>query len=56
MSRRFTIWQCTDFCCDHRPYADKWWNVGVAPGNYHSVPTWAHALRIALVAKRLPWT
>ena len=54
MSHRFTIWQCTDWCCLSRPYGDRWWNVGIAPGNYDSVPRWRQALTIAQSGK-LRW-
>lgn len=53
--RRFTIWQCTDWCCELKPHSTKWWNVGIAPGNYHSVSSWRAALNVAATGK-LPWT
>lgn len=40
---RFTIWQCTDWCCEDRPRKDRWWNVSVSPGRYESFPTWRDA-------------
>lgn len=55
VGRRFTIWQCRDFCCEKRPPGTKWWNVGIAPGNYDSVPNWQTALKVAN-SGRLPWT
>lgn len=54
MTRRFTIWQCRDFCCSRKPFSKKWWNVGVAPGNYDSVPSWYGAVVIAQSGK-LKW-
>jgi hypothetical protein len=44
---RYTIWQCTDWCCQEKPHTYKWWNVGIAPGRYGSVRTWQEALTIA---------
>lgn len=46
MSERFTVWQCRDWCCDTKPFSEKWWNVGMALGNYDSVPSWHGALAI----------
>jgi len=55
MSRHFTIWQCTDWCCESKPYTEKWWNVGFNPGNYDSVRTWRQALAVAATGK-LAWS
>jgi hypothetical protein len=41
---RFTIWQCTDFCCELKPHGKRWWNVATRPGFYDSFPTWNEAL------------
>lgn len=51
MSRRVTIWQCTDWCCEDKPHARRWWNVGTAPGNYDSVDSWHAAVALALYRK-----
>ena len=55
VSGRFTIWQCTDWCCELKPHSAKWWNVGLNPGNYHHVRTWRRALNVAATGK-LPWS
>jgi hypothetical protein len=55
MSQRFTIWQCRDWCCSSRPHSDRWWNVGIAPGNYESVHGWRAAMSIARSGK-LAWS
>lgn len=41
---RFTIWQCTDWCCEEKPHGKRWWNVAIAPGSYESLPTFDQAL------------
>lgn len=53
-ARRWTIWQCRDWCCEQRDHGTKWWNVGPNPGNYHSVPSWSAALAVVR-SGRLPW-
>jgi hypothetical protein len=53
--RRFTIWQCRDWCCSSKPYSFRWWNVGIAPGNYHSVPNLTEACHVVRLG-RLPWS
>lgn len=55
VSKHFTVWQCKDECCEDKPFHDKWWNVGIAPGNYESVPTWERAMR-KVVMGRLSWS
>ena len=46
MSGQFTVWQCTDWCCEKKPFSDKWWNVSIAPGHYDSVHSWPAAMTL----------
>ena len=43
-ANHYTIWQCTDWCCQEKPHTEKWWNVSRAPGDYVSVRSWREAL------------
>jgi len=52
--RHFTVWQCRDWCCESKPYKNKWWHVSIAPGNYDSVPSWSAAMNMVSTGK-LPW-
>jgi hypothetical protein len=54
-ARHFTVWQCTDWCCEAKPYSEKWWNVGIAPGNYDSRPSWSDAMA-TVRSGRLRWS
>jgi hypothetical protein len=43
----YTIWQCTDWCCERKSHADRWWNIGMEPGRYLSIANWSAALALA---------
>lgn len=46
MSRKITVWQCKDWCCEWKPFPKRWWNARIqGRGAYYSdaTPTGAYA-------------
>jgi hypothetical protein len=46
--KKITVWQCEDWCCEDRPFSERWWNARAeGQGGYESAPTPGAAWRLA---------
>lgn len=50
---KVTISQCADWCCEDRPFSDRWWNAHLESGIYESAetPTAAYLLAVSRAQK-----